>query len=411
MAVRSALAATAAAMLWLTLALSWRSLHRSPLTRSLRRAVLVVTAAMTLDIPAVSRMLNSLTPNLSYLVMHALALAGAWAARETMRWIALPAPAAARHQRYRILGLATAVTALAIAFTIAPVHAAPSYPVSGPADFTTDYATTPAMDVYWLIYLGFLGGCLAAIARTQARFVRQASPGPLRTSMLLFGAGSAAGLLYILHKAAYLALRQSGARPSWYTRNDPITGALLIAATVLLMVAGITWPQRGRPRPIHAYHAWAALRRLRPLRYALREVVPAVTVAPAERAVGWPRPPDLQARLYEQVIEIKDGLLALAPYLPDQHPPPASPGHGTPPLPAHLAATADTARRLAAARTAKLAGHPPRALTTAPAHGNGVDWAAELHELTQLAQAWKLLDLDTHGAVGHPRSPSLPPRA
>jgi hypothetical protein len=101
--------------------------------------------------------------------------------------------------------------------------------------------------------------------------------------------------------------------------SDTVT-RLLIASSVGLMVAGVTMPAWGSRLKIPALYLWfgkrRTYRRLYPLWNDLYRVQPEIALTPprshlADAFVFR----DLDFRLYRRVVEIRDGTLALRPYL------------------------------------------------------------------------------------------------
>ncbi|MFD9032545.1 MAB_1171c family putative transporter [Streptomyces sp. NPDC059567] len=286
---------------------------RRALTRDRRSGLLsgmiaLITLSVTLGTPAVRRALEAATgaEGVTNLLTHLLSLAAATCLIAFIRGLthgaatgtAPEAGSAPRRGRWRALALPVAAAALSCSFFLSPRP-------DPEAHLLTQTPTAPVY-AYWSIYLLYLGWGMAEAGRMCHRYRHQAPPGPLRTSLRLLYAASVSGLAYAAHRAVFLAV---GRRDLWLFRDDVViaTTQLLLAPTLLLIVAGIAWPglvdlARGR-------RCRRRLRRVRPLWEAIGDAVPEVVL---------PLPPELSSApdvlLYRRIIEISDGMLVLAPY-------------------------------------------------------------------------------------------------
>lgn len=294
------------ALLWLSVAQRRRTLRQGPTQRALWLTLATCAVAATMDLPAVTPWLDRLTgagPNVGHLVKHSAVLAAAAAAREVVRGLAMPVHQAVHRARQRMTVLAAAVAALAVLFALAPVHGTEQ------AGLTATYATEPLMLAYWVVFLAFLGTALASICRRTFWYSRHAPSGALRTGLSTIGVGAAVGLLYVAHKVLYLLARGGGVTTGPIVESMEAVAAALLALSMVLLVVGVSWPalaEHPLRRRVAAYRAhWA----LRLLWKDMTEATPAVTL-PSGR--------DIESCLYDRVIEIRDGELALLPYAPGE---------------------------------------------------------------------------------------------
>lgn len=277
-----------------------RAIPESAPSRLLAGVVALVTLSVTVGVPAVRRVIDtgtgvqSITNVLSHLfgmsaitcltafVRRMSAAAGAGPSRRTRDWLPLPVVAAA----------------LCTAFFLAPRPSGEKYLL------TTGHSA--AHIAYWAVFIGYVLWGVAAIGVMCLRHHKQAPPGPLRTSLILIGAGAATAIVYALHRCAYLALRDSGI-PMFEDAVVVPTTQVLLTGALLLSSAGIAWPTLA--------NGWRALadrrrlRRLEPLWRMLSDAVPEVVL---------PLPAQLSAEpelvLYRYTIEISDAMLALDPF-------------------------------------------------------------------------------------------------
>ncbi|WP_052707192.1 MAB_1171c family putative transporter [Streptomyces rubellomurinus] len=158
--------------------------------------------------------------------------------------------------------------------------------------------------VWRLVVFGLLVG------RSAARM----PPGALRSGVRMMAFGTVIGLLWTASNVIDVveALTTGGV-----AGGESAASAVVALACVVLMLAGATAPLwRGRlarwSRPLRARYAY---RRLEPLWSALRATVPAVELLPDTARTGRRAPHGAQFALYRRVIEIRDGQLALRPYV------------------------------------------------------------------------------------------------
>ncbi|MEU4693040.1 MAB_1171c family putative transporter [Actinoplanes sp. NPDC023714] len=167
---------------------------------------------------------------------------------------------------------------------------------------------------YWAVFHGYLAFLMLLNARACTIIGRAAPAGYVRRGILTMGNGILLIALYALVKTLLI-----GAWALFPVRLDLTAWEpwLVTARTAgaLLYLFGGAVPAAALLGPVLA--AYRSLIVLRPLWSAMRTAFPEVVLMPPARAalpltgVG-----GVRLRLYRRVIEIRDGLLALRPYLP-----------------------------------------------------------------------------------------------
>jgi hypothetical protein len=205
--------------------------------------------------------------------------------------------------------------------------------------------------------------------------------------------GGGLGLAYAAHEGLRVVAQRLGL-------GDPLAGSdlpteLLVAGSIGLIVVGSTLPAWGPRVGIPALHRWAgqyrAHRRLYPLWRALVRATPEIALVPPPSALADALAVrDLGFRLYRRVIEIRDGRLALRPYLHPVMPERARALCAAAGVSGEEADAVVEAAGLAAAMEAKARGGPasliPLSLGTA---GGGADVDSEVALLEQVAGCYR----------------------
>lgn len=259
--------------------------------------------AFTIGVPAVRRVVDAAVavPSFTNLPVHMLSLCAMGALFEFIR----EATGARGHRlsrlRWILLGLAEA--GLIATFAASPLP-------DGETDLVT-VTRSPMITAYWMIFLGYiLYGVLSAI-RLCRRYGRHAAPGPTRTAMQLLGLASSFGLLYVVHRLAHLGAALAG-RSLTGAPGVVVTTQVLLACTLLLLVASASWPF------LAGCATRARLRRqvkaIRPLWRLLTESTPEV-VLPLPAGLH----KDVEMVRYRCVIEIRDSALALSGHVSQEH--------------------------------------------------------------------------------------------
>ena len=366
-------------LLWGCVIRRWPTLRQGHTQRALWATLATCAAAATIDLPAVAPALDRLTgagSNVAHLVKHCAVLVAAAAAREVVRGFAMPSEEARRGAGRRLAGLAAADSALTVLFVAAPVHGTEQ------SGLTASYATDPVMGAYWAVYLAYLGAALVSIVQLTRWYLRHAASSPLRTGLSAIGLGALVGLGYMAHKGIYILLRLGGVSTGPIVRSMEGVSSVLLGTSIVLLVAGVSWPtlaQRPRVRRMRAHRAY---HRLHSMWKDLTASTPAVEFSEV--------PEDIEDRLYDRAIEIRDGSLAVRPYAPahlvDQA---REVARELRVAPRHLPAATEAAL-LELARRRKARGEAPaRETVVEPPYGGG-DFDAEVQALLEVARQRKV---------------------
>ncbi len=289
----------------------WRAVVALRGPRSAARwavAVAILCAAIGFEaaVPRTYTWLGRVTgsPNIATLIVYGAITAAVLA---QVVWIShlVGAP-----QRTRRVVAAAIVTLIAMTglFAVAPVHDAVHA-----TDFDATYAKEPLAVAFLAIYLAAYSGGLIRIVLASRAWLPDLEQLPgLRTGMRLLGVGSAIAVLYAAGKVAAIVGAWSGLDTHRLNVDIAPAFASMGAAVMLvgyLLPGLLAWWRTGQDRR-------RQLRRLQPLWLELRAVAPELAV---DRRLAGTR-----ARLYRRVIEIRDWLVRLQPYLSDES---AAAGH------------------------------------------------------------------------------------
>lgn len=374
------------ALLWAVVIGRLGTLRQGHVQRALWSTLLACAIATLLDLPLVAPAIDRITgagPNLAQLAKYVAALVAAAAAREVVRGFALPPELAARGAHRRLGLLVTALTALVGLFALAPVHRQEA------ASLTERYATNQVMLVFWVVFLGFLGAALVSIAKMTSWYLRNMPGGTLRPALLAIRLGTAAGLGYTTHKACYLLIRVAGGTGGWFVRAEEPVSSGLLGLSMACFVVGISWPRIANQRTVRQVLARRAYRRLYPLWRDLQQATPSIALSspPAGGRDAAVRLRDADGRLYDRVIEIRDGVLAVRSYLTAECGRLAQAAASAEGVPRRRFQAVVDATSLELARRTKLRGESP--MTAGVGHPEGgADVAAEVGLLEQTARAW-----------------------
>jgi hypothetical protein len=189
-------------------------------------------------------------------------------------------------------------------------------------DFGGLYATRPGLLLYIGLYIVFFGVALAELLVRSIRYVRISKRRPfLRAGLALLGLGSVLGLVYLGEKAWYV-ITQATRLPAPFASSSQACSLLappeclfsvtFPVAAVVLAAVGATLPVWGPAliTPFRYYRNRRKLRELEPLWTDVHDKFPQITL-PEQEDARW----NLGLRLYRRVIEIRDALLLLDPYM------------------------------------------------------------------------------------------------
>jgi hypothetical protein len=305
-----------AMLTWAAVIFKLPAMRRSPRDSALRAywlALLALSLALTVLLPPVHLAIDRLVgvPNLSRLLGHSLALAAAWAAQAFLLRLNYLGPTAWRRTRRYGWALAATVVVMAVLFALAPVDVETT-------QFMGRYADASFMLEYWLAFLAYLGLAQWNVAHLSWRYARLSDRPALRLGLRLTAAGGVFGLGYVVHEGLYLAVRRLDLGYPLGVK-ERVTQVLLASAAGLIVIGSTmpAWgPRVGLPRLWRWIAQYGAYRRLYPLWLALCRSSPEIAlVPPSPVVVDALAVRDLDLRLYRRVIEIRDGRLALRPYL------------------------------------------------------------------------------------------------
>lgn len=283
---------------------------RSPTRRALVAMLACLVWAPTVNTPVVYLAFDRLVgvPNLARLVAHAGILGFAVSVQILLLHWTVPQPARWRTW-VRLASVVVAAAAMTVLFVLAPVD-------ESTTEFTVRYGDAPHIDQYMMVYLGYFAVALVDIMRLSWRYARLTTRPFLRLGLRLVTVGAASGVVYCVEKAAYVAARRAGIElvpaPIQETLSPLLTGT-----GSLLMLIGFTIPSWG-PRVAGAgtwLRRYRTYRRLSPLWFLVYQATPEIALHPStgRPTIGAIR--DLEYRLVRRVVEIRDGWLALRPYL------------------------------------------------------------------------------------------------
>lgn len=277
-------------------------------------------------------------------------------------------PATARH-RQRRYDLACAVVAVAVLIAGTPARR---------RGLLIDQTSGWDAVVLWTLFEIPIVVTAIAVLRLCLREFRTGDVRP-RERLLYYGiCAAAAGLLLDAGNNVIAATIQvlthspsidpEMIRKAWTFLSSAIITVFMSALPVAdLLLTRLGWDRIGR-----------YCRRLTPLWRDLTAAVPEIRLQ-LDDGLGVP-----ESRLHRMTVEIRDALLRLRPYLPDEAPAATDPG--TAPSPE---STRAYAVRIAAAASAKLRGLPPRPVAAVSTFSlTAHDHVAELQTLLALAREW-----------------------
>jgi hypothetical protein len=284
---------------------------RSPALRALCAALTCIALTTTITIPAVALLVDDITGLTNLAILSAQICIVLFSA--SVQWLLLlwsyPPAEARRRARRRVPLLLVILVAMAVLFLLAPLD-----------EHTTSlagrYAGQPYVAEYLAVYLGAVLFGQAAIARLGWRYAKISGRPWLRRGLRITVVGAVVGMGFCLSKAIYLV----GVRFGVPVGPVELAAPVFAACSGMLLVVGLTLPAWGpRLAPAAAtlrryrYH-----RQLAPLWTALYRAVPEIALVPPSGRPDWFVTHDLDFRLYRRVIEIRDGRLALRPYLDER---------------------------------------------------------------------------------------------
>jgi hypothetical protein len=304
----------AAVLLWLAAIYEAVSLTRQPSNRA-RRALLLTFVALALAatffVPSVYLATQDLTgvDNLADLIARCAVLIASLGAQSLLLHLTQEPAVAIRKSRRRAVALASAMVLLVVLFVLAPVHE------RGTLRLTSDFGDSPWVIGYLVVFAGYLGIALVNVLRGGLRYAPKAGTA-ISLALRLIAIGCLFGLLYVTEKIGFLIAQLLGGSPSAEVESSvarmlAVLGGLFVLAGSLVPAVYPVWR-----RTVHWVQMYRAHRELYPLWSALREITPEIALDPAPSEFhDRLRVRDLDFRLYRRIIEIRDGRLALRPFL------------------------------------------------------------------------------------------------
>ncbi len=351
--------------IWIAVLLRIPAARRDRRQRGLCIAVAAAAAAMTLRLRPVDGALDVVTrdPHMTQLAMH---LFGAFSAVVVLDFLRVVTGSGPPRKRLHLLGAALLLS-LVVLDAMAPPHAQDTIAPHG--------APLPSLE-FWLTLQGMHLAADTTCAVVCWRHSRRSVKGPLRTSLALFGLGTAFAALFWVGYLLYIPLRAP-----WI----PPLLSLAMGLHGLLRAASIAIPTLLDTR--RALDDARKLHQLWPLWRDLVDAVPSVALCKPRNYLGEILRPQGPRDLiiYRRLVEIRDAILVLREYVPADRAATRAPGSsGSFPGDAHA-----LARMLKEARQAKLAGVAPHTDPARLTHSGGPDLAAETAFLIRVATAYR----------------------
>ncbi|GAA1844648.1 GOLPH3/VPS74 family protein [Asanoa iriomotensis] len=278
----------------------------NPAVRAMNLTLLCLMAAVVVGWDPVYVLVDQAAgvPNLARYLTHSFGLVAAAAIQTMFLFLANPATAVARSRRRWALLMLTLVV-MGVTFS------GGDFTIEDPDDFTLRYAYEPQLLVYMVAFLGYCALGTADVLRMSVRYSRLVSARHLRVGIGLLAVGVAGGIVFGVHKLAFIVLRASGVDVGW---SEPSISRALVLFAVVATTAGLAVPSLGPyladavgwPRQYRLY------RDLEPLWKAIYRVSQSAVLNPPLRR---PSVADMRLQIDRRVIEIHDGLRELSPYL------------------------------------------------------------------------------------------------
>ncbi|WP_246076188.1 MAB_1171c family putative transporter [Amycolatopsis cihanbeyliensis] len=353
-------------------ALGWKAyqLYRAPQDRPLLAVTLCLAcaaAAFPLGLPAGARLVDSIFEfGVSELGQNVLLLATVYWLMCFYLFSATDLEQGRRRAKWEAVPLAAVVVAITVATFATPVEL--RWSSFGEADMQVTGAAT-----FYLLAGLYLVYAIATALHWTWRHARATRP-PLSVGLRLAGAGMAGMVLAGSVRAGFVVIRWSGGSiPSWLNA----TASLLLSLAIPLFVIGISYPSVATR--IAALRVWrqhrTRYRQLHPLWMELHQVYPEHLLGrvPGSAWRDALRLRGVHRRYYRRVIECRDGLVRISPYL------------------AHARETANNGTSLAellrAALRAHAEGEPVSTKASAVAVPLADDLDADVYELVELSNA------------------------
>jgi hypothetical protein len=276
--------------------------------------LLALALAATVLLPPIYLAFDDLVGvrNLARLLAHSLVLVSSWCVQVYLYYLTYTDSRAGAGTRRSACVLVVALALMAACF--AQVHVG-----EDAFNFSGHYASAPFVFEYRLVFLAYIAWALRTIIVLTWRCADVARSRPaLHLGLRLVALGCVLGLVYVAHEGLWLATGRLGLP---YPVPQPERfKQVLIAGIISLVALGASLPGWGPRVGIPALYVWAAryraCRRLYPLWRDLCQACPEIAlVAPPSPVADALTVRGLGFRLSRRVVEIRDGHLALRPYM------------------------------------------------------------------------------------------------
>ena len=250
-------------------------------------------------------------PNLARLLGHSCIVVTSWAVQSLLLHLNYDRAIAQTKTRQLGVVMLVALGLMTLLFGLAPVD-------EETIQFMSRYADAPYILQYWLIFLSYLAVALVNVVRLDLAYATRTDNPSMKIGLRTVAFGATVGLGYVANESLYVVGRRIGLGYP-FGDKDMVT-TVLVAGGTSLMIIGSTMPAWGPavgiPRIWHWSQRYWMLRRLYPLWSALYAASPSIALSPPSSSVhdvfsvG-----DVNIRLHRRVIEIRDGLLTLRPFV------------------------------------------------------------------------------------------------
>lgn len=304
-----------AVVLWATLLHKLRLAHWRPREVSERALILTFLAGalvFTLALPPVYAAVDRLSgvTNSAELLIFCLAIFSGWTLQRY--WVDQVLESA--EGRRAIIGSAwLLIVALILMTVIFFLRVRPSLGEPITSRLIERYTDLPGVLEWNLVFIGYMGFAAYRLLRLSLASVRLLDEPHLRRRAWWYVVGWGFAIATNLHALIHTIARRFDL--PLYTTPAPgvVTGGLLVACQAALLSPGLFTALDWLRDRLAQYQAH---RRLYPLWRALYEATPGIAFFPARSALGDALVlRDLDLRLHHRIIEIRDGIVALRPYL------------------------------------------------------------------------------------------------
>lgn len=314
---KSAIYLVCATVAWIAVGYKVAALTRNPrnlnlwvLTASIALPATGFTLAITAVYTAVSRLFG--VPNLASLLVYSCIVGYSITALVMLMLWHMPAADALPRARVLLIFYGLVLVTMAVLFANSGAT------VDRPTDFDDVYGRRPVGGTFLLVYVSSFAIGLGVAAWRSLQFAnRVARTGGhpwLRRGLRMVAAGSLIALGYCLGKGGFVVA-------AWLGTELPALsdlGTLCACMGALVITVGFTIPSWGPNLSAGAdrFKRGRTYLRLYPLWHLMYQALPEIALdPPGSRWADLRLLRDLDFALYRRVIEIRDGRLALAPYL------------------------------------------------------------------------------------------------